>query len=340
MGLSGVSNWGSDIGGFFTLSSEQLGPELLKRWIEFGAVSGVMRTQANGFTIGDRGPRAQILDKGVLPVWRRYAKLRTQLYPYLAAAEREYQRSGMPIMRHLSLAYPADARATASEAEFMFGPDLLAAPVVAPGQTRRSFHLPAGDWIDLWRAARFVERDGSLALGRASLVRGGRGVTVPAPLDELPLLARAGAVIPMLSPDGDTLTSHGRAPGLVHLRDRLNRMQLLAFPRGNSRASIGVGETVRSSESASGWRLAVSGKRERRYAVQASFATLRRPFRPCAVELRGRPLARRAWSYDRGTRVLRASVSLRSGALVARRRCASASQRGTGGRRGGPRFTG
>ena len=339
MGLSGVSNWGSDIGGFFTLSSEQLGPELLSRWIEFGAVSGVMRTQANGFTIGDRGRRAQIFDREVLPVWRRYAKLRTQLYPYLAAAEREYQRSGLPIMRHLALAYPADATAAGSEAEFMFGPDLLAAPVVAPGQTRRTFHLPPGDWIDLWRAARFVERDGSLSLGGASVVRGGRSVTVPAPLAELPLMARAGAILPMLAPDVDTLTSHGSAPGLVHLADRANRMQLLAFPRGASRAAIGPGEAVRSSEPAAGWRLAVSGKRARRYALQASLATLRRPFRPCAVEANGRALPRRAWSFDRTTRVLRVRAALRSGTLLARRRCARAG-RETGGRRRGARFTG
>ena len=48
MGLSGISLWGSDVGGFFTLSEERLTPELLARWIQFGAVSGVMRTKAGG----------------------------------------------------------------------------------------------------------------------------------------------------------------------------------------------------------------------------------------------------------------------------------------------------
>ena len=58
MGLSGVSLWGSDIGGFFALARDQTDPELLKRWIQFGAVSGVMRTQANGFALGaKRGAR-------------------------------------------------------------------------------------------------------------------------------------------------------------------------------------------------------------------------------------------------------------------------------------------
>jgi len=128
MGLSGVSLWGSDIGGYFALSVPQTTPELERRWIELGFVSGVMRTEADGFSL-TASPRAQIFDKDVLPVWTRYARLRTQLFSYLAAAGREYDRSGLPILRHLALAYPGDPRATARDDEEMFGPDLLAAPV-------------------------------------------------------------------------------------------------------------------------------------------------------------------------------------------------------------------
>ena len=102
-----------------------------------------------------------------MPVWRRYAKLRTQLYPYLAAADDEYQRTGLPIMRHLALAYPDDPRATAREDEFLFGPDLLAAPVIEPGATRRALYLPRGNWVDLWRSVDYVDRDGSLRAAAA-----------------------------------------------------------------------------------------------------------------------------------------------------------------------------
>jgi alpha-glucosidase (family GH31 glycosyl hydrolase) len=324
MGLSGVSMWGSDIGGFFTLSAPQLTPELLARWIEFGAVSGVMRTQANGFALGDRGRRPQITDPAVLPVWRRYTKLRTQLYPYIAAAARAYSRSGLPIMRHLSLAFPADRAAAAREDEFMFGPDLLAAPVVSEGARTRDVYLPRGRWVDVWRAVRFVKQDGSFSLRprRLKLLGGGRSVTLAAPLDELPLLARAGTVLPLLPADVDTLTSYGRGRGVVHLRDRAGRMTLLAFPRGPSRASeIGTGESVRSVESRGGWRLVVRGKRVRRYSLQAWLATLQRPFRPCAVTVSGRALPRRAWSYGRQSRVLRASFRARSATLLVRRAC-------------------
>jgi alpha-glucosidase (family GH31 glycosyl hydrolase) len=323
MGLSGVSTWGSDIGGFFTLSAPQLTPELLARWIEFGAVSGVMRTQANGFALGDRGRRPQITDPAVLPVWRRYAKLRTQLYPYIAAAARTYSRSGLPIMRHLALTFPSDAAAAAREDEFMFGPDLLAAPVLSPGARTRDVYLPRGRWVDVWRALRYAGRDGSFSLRarRVKLLGGGRSARLAAPLAELPLLARAGTVLPLLPADVDTLTTYGRGGGVVHMRDRRGRMTLLAFPRGRSRAEIGAGESVSSAELRGGWRLVVRGKRTRRYALQASLATLGRPFRPCAITLNGRPLARLAWSYGRQSRVLRVSFRARAATLVARRTC-------------------
>ena len=151
MGLSGVSLWGSDIGGFFALSEPQTTPELLARWLEFGFASGVMRTQANGFELQPQ-TRAQIFDSEMLPIWARYAKLRTQLYPYLSAAQSEYDANGMPLMRHLALAYPDDPLATARADEYLLGSDLLVAPVFRPDERERTLYLPAGRWIDWWRS--------------------------------------------------------------------------------------------------------------------------------------------------------------------------------------------
>jgi sulfoquinovosidase len=304
MGLSGISLWGSDVGGFFTLSDQRLTPELLARWIQFGAVSGVMRTKAEGVGL-EQDARPQIWEHPMLPVWRRWAKLRTQLYPYLVAADREYRRTGMPIMRHLALAYPSDRRAAATDDAFLFGPDLLAAPVTHPGQRRRRVYLPPGRWIDLWRSAAYVERSGGLRLGRSRLLTGGRRVTLPAPLAELPLLARAGTLLPLLAPDVDTLASYGgTTPGLVNLADRRDRLELLAFPRGTSSARFGEDGRLRSVERSDGWvlRIAVAGRPHVR--LQASLATLRRPFVPAAVLKNGRPLPRSAWSYDRRRRTL------------------------------------
>jgi alpha-glucosidase (family GH31 glycosyl hydrolase) len=318
MGLSGVGLWGSDIGGYFTLpGAPQLTPELLIRWIQLGAVSGAMRTKATGQAIPDYR-RPQIWDPAIRPHWRRYAKLRTQLYPYIAAAVARYRRSGLPLMRHLALVFPRDRRAAGLEDEFMFGPDLLAAPVLAPGQRRRRLYLPRGRWIDFWRTVHYGERRGGFSLSAASLLRGRRQVTVPAPLEQLPLFARAGAMFALLPPEVDTLAPFGDRDGLVHLRDRSHRMRLLLFPRGQSVRSFNYGERLRSNEQGRGWRLEIDGKRRRLYALQASLRTLRNPFRPCELTLQGRALPRRAWSYRARSRVLRARFVVRRGTLFAR----------------------
>jgi alpha-glucosidase (family GH31 glycosyl hydrolase) len=268
MGLSGVSLWGSDIGGFFALSLPQTTPELERRWIEFGFVSGVMRTEATGFAL-TKQPRAQITDKDVLPVWTRYARLRTQLLRYLAAAQREYQRSGLPIMRQLALAYPSDARATARDDELLFGPDLLAAPVLEPGAGTRKLYLPTGRWVELWRSVRLTPGYALRPL-RARVLRGPDDSVVDAPQDEIPLLVRAGALIPMLDPAVQTLTGYG--DGVVHLRDRARRITIVGWPSsGTSRTEIGPGETV--SVRASRGRLIVRVRARKRYRVNLWLST-------------------------------------------------------------------
>ncbi|HEX6115459.1 MAG TPA: TIM-barrel domain-containing protein [Solirubrobacterales bacterium] len=315
MGLSGISLWASDIGGFFTLSEQRLTPELLARWIEFGAVSGVMRTKAEGIGAA-MADRPQIWQEPTLPIWRRYAKLRTQLYPYLVAADRAYRRSGLPLMRHLSLAFPEDRRAVATDDEFMFGDDLLAAPVVEDGARERRVYLPGGRWVDLWRSAAFRRSDGSIRLGEAKLLSGESRRTVPAPLDELPLLARAGTILPLLAADVDTLAGYGEGKGLVHLGDRRHRLDLLAFPRGRSSARFDRHGRVRSREGTRAWTLSFEDESRRRIELQAALGSLRDPFVPRRVELDGRRLDRGRWRYDRKSGVLEADFAGRSGRLA------------------------
>jgi len=307
MGLSGISTWGSDIGGFFAIGSNSLTPELLQRWVQFGAVSGVMRTQANGIAIPAK-PRPQIWDADQIDNWRRYAKLRTQLYPYIAAADAAYRRSGMPIMRHLALAYPGDDRAAATDDEFLFGPDLLAAPVIEPEARERHLYLPQGRWVDLWRSADYSEDTGGLLLRGAKLLRGRGTVTIPAPLDELPLLVRAGSVLPLLPPDVDTLASYGGADGdLVRFRDRAGELELLAFPRGRSSSRFYEGGRLESIERHGRWTLRVHGNRKRSYELQASLGTLRHDLRPCRVLVDDSRLPASRWDYRPGSEVLTAS---------------------------------
>ena len=345
LGLSGVSTWGSDIGGFFALGGNRLTPELLKRWVQLGAVSGVMRTQAEGIALPSK-ERPQVWEGEQVAHWRRYAKLRTQLYPYIAAADARYRRSGLPLMAHLALVAPDDERAAARDDQFMFGPDLLAAPVLDPDARTRDVYLPRGAWVDLWRAVAYEGRSGGLRLGHGSARPGEREVTVPAPVDELPLHVRAGAVLPLLDASVDTLADYGSSPDVVRLADRQGRMGLLAFPRGTRTSWFNEGERVRSVEGRRRWSLRVDGARRRRYGLQASMSTLERPFVPCRVRVGGRTLARTAWRYDERTRALRVGFSGEDVTVRVSGACASGSRRVAPARRRGgpsrrpPRYTG
>lgn len=317
MGLSGVSLWGSDIGGFFALGTRKLEPELLVRWIEFGFASGVMRTQANGFDLPEKS-RPQISDEEILPVWRRYARLRTQLYPYLAAAQRQYDLTGLPMMRHLALVTPDDPQAIARDDEYLLGDSLLVAPVLTPGAAERSLYLPRGRWVDLWRSAT-LRGNVSLRLGETKVLQGPGEVTLPAPLEELPLLVRLGAVIPLLPPGVDTLSDYGEGEGMVHLADRRFARVILAFPRGRSRGTLETGEVLRSIETPRGWRLEVRGKRRRTFRLQATLGTLKRPYAVCQVRVGRKVLRGRAWEQDPESLVLRVRFSARRATLHARR---------------------
>jgi sulfoquinovosidase len=276
MGLSGVSRWGSDIGGFFALSEPQTTPELLSRWIELGFASGIMRTQGNGFGLGEAsGTRAQIIDPEVLPVWARYAKLRTRLLPEITRAERVYRRTGVPIMRHLALTDPGDPEAIGREDQYMFGDSILVAPVVRPEQTERRLYLPKGRWVDLWRSADSRLRK----IRRPKVIGGGREITVPAPLEELPMLVRRGAALELL-------------------------------PRGGPswRQAVKAGAARRSVIAFGGKRIRIRGAEVRRYRVQWTQTK-----RPRQLRLDGK---RVRFTYERG--VVRTSLKTRGGVLRAR----------------------
>ena len=301
MGLSGVSTWGSDIGGFFTWPNDGLTPELLNRWIEFGAFSGVMRLQSGGISVDPTKVRAQVTDAAVAPVWKRYAQLRTRLYPYVAGSNDAYQATGMPLMRQLALAYPQDTVATGLDDEYLFGADLLVAPVLTENATARSVYLPSGQWVDLWASIAMAE-DGAVTLGKATVRRGGGTVVVTAPIEQIPTQVRAGAVIPLLPSDVDTLADYG-ADHLVTLAQRQDARELLAFPAwGSWSGPLGAGETMRSTAAGASWTLQLDAVRPRTYTVQASLAALPSRFVPASVRADSKTVG---FSYDPATRVLR-----------------------------------
>ena len=269
-GYSGVGIYGSDIGGFFSLTAPPTTPELLARWLELGAFSGVMRTESEGFTLPTwKTSRAQIWDPGIEPIWRRYAKLRTQLYPYIAASVNDYVARGVPVMQALGLAYPGDPHSWRGTPRYLFGPDLLVAPVTSPGQRAQQVPLPPGRWLDFWNAVSYSSSDGSFHLRPARTLNGDTTAIVPAPLQQVPLFVRAGTLLPLVPSDVATLASYGRH--IVHLADRAGRLHVLAWPSGTSSATA-LGTRMRSRLTRGAWTLSVSGRAPKVLDLEAALS--------------------------------------------------------------------
>ncbi len=181
-GMSGMPLWAADLGGY-EKTAQTPDPALFMRWTEYAAFSPVMETiSTSNLLPWDYGDAA-------LAVYKKYARLHMSLFPYRYAAAQEASRSGMPIMRSLALLYQDDERARAVKDEYLFGPDLLVAPVINQG-TERPVYLPAGDWVNYWT--------GTATPGDTTIVE-------QAAMDSIPVHVRQGAVIAMLPDDVMTL---------------------------------------------------------------------------------------------------------------------------------------
>jgi alpha-glucosidase (family GH31 glycosyl hydrolase) len=199
--LTGIPYWGTDIGGF--VPTKEFTAELYLRWFQFGAFCTLFRSHGRawklrlpwGWNTGDPGPveinnyggaaipdPSQLHNAEVEPICRKYLELRYRLLPYLYSAVRECSVTGMPVMRALWLHYPEDARAVACGDEYLFGTNLLVAPVVEKGATTRQVYLPRGGWYDFWTG---------------ELVEGGREIRREVALDIMPLYVRAGSILPL-----------------------------------------------------------------------------------------------------------------------------------------------
>jgi sulfoquinovosidase len=175
-GMLGNAYHHSDIGGYTSLFGNVRPPELLQRWAEMAAFTAVMRTHE-----GNRpGENLQIdQDAEVLAHFAKMTRVYRHLAPYLAGLCREAASSGLPLQRPLFLHFEDDPRAYESQIAYLFGADLLVAPVIDAGVKRWRTYLPAGAaWIHIWSGTEYA---------------GGADVEVAAPLGEPPVFYRKGS---------------------------------------------------------------------------------------------------------------------------------------------------
>ncbi|HUB49396.1 MAG TPA: TIM-barrel domain-containing protein [Acetobacteraceae bacterium] len=201
LAMSGVPHWGTDTGGFYTVAPDD--GELFVRWLQFSAFCSIFR--AHGHVWRRHLPWSHGPDKEA--ICRRYIELRYRLMPYTYTLAWQAHRNGLPTMRPLVLNYPDDPRVWDLGTQFLWGDDLLVAPVTRAGATHWPVYLPQGTWHDYWTHETY---------------HGPGGITVATPLDTLPLFVRDGAIIPL----GPVMQYDGEKA--------LTEITLLIYPAGES----------------------------------------------------------------------------------------------------------
>ena len=196
IGLSGIPWWTTDIGGFF--GGDITSPyfrELIIRWFQYGVFCPLFRLH------GSREPRASgiksitDLTGAANEVWafgdeayetiREILLLRERLRPYVMEQMRLAHEKGIPPMRPLFFDFPQDKGCLSIDDQFLFGPDILVAPVMQYEVRKRDIYLPAGtDWTDVWTDEK---------------IKGGQWIEEEAPLDKIPLYLREGKRLPIRS---------------------------------------------------------------------------------------------------------------------------------------------
>ena len=173
--ISGQAFVGADIGGFQGNSKA----ELFLRWMQYGVLTPFCRNHSE---IGNVDQYAWAWGDVIQDHVRNALRMRYRLLPYIYACFLLASESGAPVQRPMVFGFQYDPTVRDLDDQYLFGADLLVAPVTEPRMTERQLYLPAGDWYD-WHCD--------------ELLRGKSFIVAKTPMDRIPVYARAGSVIPM-----------------------------------------------------------------------------------------------------------------------------------------------
>lgn len=175
LSMSGVAFCGPDVGGFVGSPT----PELFTRWIQLGTFMPFLRTHTS-INTPDQEPWS--FGDNYEEINKKFIQLRYQLLPYIYNAFYKAATTGIPIMRPMILEYQHDPKTLTMESQYMFGKDLLIAPIDQKNQRVKKVYFPPGEWLDFWNGKRTI---------------GPRQKWVDAPLNKIPVFVKAGAIVPM-----------------------------------------------------------------------------------------------------------------------------------------------
>ncbi len=181
MSISGLGYIHSDAGGFAQGLRDD---ELYTRWLQFAVFTPILRPHGSNF------PSEPVFwSAKTQEIVRKYMKLRYALLPYNYTLAWQNSQSGTPLMRPLLYCFPKDEKASLIEDQYMWGDNLLIAPVIKKGIETRSIYLPEGNWYDF---------------NSGKLYSGNTNIQYTLSLDEIPIFAKAGCFIPMTKPVNTT----------------------------------------------------------------------------------------------------------------------------------------
>ena len=285
--------WGHDLGGHQQTGGND--PEIYLRWMQYGVFTPIFRTHATNWP----GIERRIWKYDNFPLLLETVKLRYALMPYIYTACRQAYDTGVSLCRPLYYDWPEQNESYLYEDEYMFGDDILVAPVVSPsgsdGKAVRKTWLPEGRWFDVCRN---------------QVVEGNRAFTDSYTQQEIPYFYRAGSVIV-------------NNPPMLNLNTRPDRLILKVVPGGNGQTSLyedeGDTEAYKNGEYTTivmrhqGNTLTIEPRQgrfngmptERAYTVEFIGTE-----RPQSVNINGNKCANGVWNYDATTKVVTVYVPI------------------------------
>lgn len=183
--------WSHDLGGHI---GDRIDPEMYTRWLQFGALSPIMRTHSQKSAGLNKEP--WVFSKEYSDVIRRTILQRYEMAPYIYTMARKAYDEGLSLCRPMYYDYPDSKEAYEFRNEYMFGDDMLIAPITSPvkdGYAQVRVWLPQGEWYEL---------------STGTLLQGGNVLERVFAIDEYPIYVKAGAVLPMYTTDVMNLTNN------------------------------------------------------------------------------------------------------------------------------------
>lgn len=290
-GLSGLGYMSHDVGGFAIDPEAPYDPELYVRWLQLGTFSPILRTHAQATAEPYNYPDQQNI---ILPL----IKERYKWLPYNYTLAFENASQGQPLVRPLNFYSPGSHKFDDITDEYLWGRDVLVAPVTVQGATERRIVFPDGLWVDYNHPGR--------------IYHGGDTITYPAPLEVLPLFVRAGAIIPQADYEMKSTEDYKTDSYTINYYPYLGESSYTLFEDDRKSTSSLTDEAYslidfRADASIEGINLTVSAKGTYPGAPKSKKLTFKIYLvdgDPSSVTIDGRKLKRGAWKYDRTASML------------------------------------